>query len=1316
MSSTPHHQPGKCAIRGTCGSKGRWGPQLPCPYNGPPEEVTDNEFRSLLTSVCGPEIAESAVCCTSEQVETLQANFQQAESIISTCPACRNNFRSFYCTFTCSPDQSTFLDVTSTQTTSTGDVAVKSLDFYVAEKFGKGFYDSCKDVKFGATNGYAMDLIGGGAKNWTGFLQYMGDERPGLGSPFQIDYPPTYSSDLPNGVTPLNPPARSCADPDLGSRCACVDCADVCPALPPPPPPPLGEPNTCNVGELSCLSFILVLAYSLAVFAFFSGYSWMRWKRKTRKYERVPLSGDTSSVQAPSSNGSNHRHSRLIGATSLSGHDGEDSTGGLSDSRILGLGRGQSLLDPLEVLQPRHYRLNTFIRRSFYRLGRFCAKYPWVTLAMTAAFIGLLNFGWTQFQVETDPVRLWVAKTSETKAQKEFFDEKFGPFYRPQQIFVTSHPEHDNHPKGGVSPVLSLEHLKYWFKVEEEIRALRSTPNGYGLEDVCFKPAGEGSPCVVQSIGAWFGYDLSRYDEDSWREQVIACAERPSECLPDYGQPLGPKYILGGIPDTDDKKRWLDSKALVVNYILSNSNDPKEVAKAEEWERALRVYLAEQKKWVGVEAGLDIAYSTGVSLEEELNASTNTDFKIVAASYVTMFLYVSIALGGGFSNAGLWNAVGNQGGTWRSTLNLRGLFIGSKAMLGLFGICLVLVSISTSVGFFSMIGVKVTLIIAEVIPFLVLAVGVDNVFILVHELDRQNSLHGPKAASNEDSNGNPNTLGTTPMSPSSQSHITLDPDSQSMVRSGGLSPEERVARTLAKMGPSILLSSITETVAFALGALVPMPAVRNFALYAAGSVFLGAVLQVTAFVAAMTLDLRREEDNRVDCLPCIKIPTKIALPLDTPPSQRKHGVLSRFMRRYYAPFLLRPVVKGIVIAIFSGLFIASIISIQHIELGLDQRLALPSDSYLVPYFDAVDKYLEIGPPVYFVSTDVNVTTRTGQRHLCARFTTCDDLSLANTLEGERKRTESSFIAEPAAGWLDDFFQWLDPRIESCCRVRKRDPTVFCNPRDSDRLCKPCFQDRKPEWNITLHGMPEGEEFMRYLKQWLQSPTDEDCPLGGKAAYSTALALNDDGVVASHYRTFHAPLKTQQDFINALAAANRIADDISKRTGTTVFPYSLFYVFFEQYAHIVGITQEILGLGLASVLLVTAVLLGSWRTGTIVTSVVALTVVNVMGVMGIWGIWLNALSLVNLVISLGIAVEFCSHIARAFMSAGVGLPVDHAASGKDRDERVWMALGDVGPSVLSGITFTKLIGISVLAMTRSKLLEVSSTAYHILSTN
>jgi Niemann-Pick C1 protein len=214
----------------------------------------------------------------------------------------------------------------------------------------------------------------------------------------------------------------------------------------------------------------------------------------------------------------------------------------------------------------------------------------------------------------------------------------------------------------------------------------------------------------------------------------------------------------------------------------------------------------------------------------------------------------------------------------------------------------------------------------------------------------------------------------------------------------------------------------------------------------------------------------------------------------------------------------------------------------------------------------------------------------------------------------------------------------------------------------------------------MNGLPEDEEFMRYLNQWIISPTTEECPLAGKASFGSALSIGENDVIASHFRTFHSPLKNQRDFVNAFAAAHRVAEDISQRTGVTVFPYSLFYVFFDQYAHIIAITQEVLGLGLASVLIVTALLLGSWRTSTIVTGVVAMTVMTVMGVMPLWGISLNAISLVNLVISLGIAVEFCAHIARAFMSAGSGLPVDHPAGQKERDERMWTALVDVGPSV------------------------------------
>jgi Niemann-Pick C1 protein len=350
----------------------------------------------------------------------------------------------------------------------------------------------------------------------------------------------------------------------------------------------------------------------------------------------------------------------------------------------------------------------------------------------------------------------------------------------------------------------------------------------------------------------------------------------------------------------------------------------------------------------------------------------------------------------------------------------------------------------------------------------------------------------------------------------------------------------------------------------------------------------------------------------------------------------------------------------------------------------------------------MDKYLDVGPPVYYVVSGGDPEARDGQQALCGRFTTCAELSVANTLEAERKRPASSFIANPPAAWIDDFLMWTNPAFESCCRVRRRDPSVFCRPRDSDRLCRPCFEGQ--EWDSTMAGLPEGADFERYLAQWLQSPADDNCPLGGLQGYSRAVKTNNGSVVTSHFRTFHTPLRTQSDFINALASARRVASDISQRTGLKVFPYSLFYVFFDQYAYITSMTIQVLVVALVAILVITSTLLGSWHTGATVSFVCALAVLNVMGVMGFWHVSLNAISLVNLVISVGIAVEFCSHLARAFMGAGTGLSYDKVEGRKERDERVWTALVDVGPSIFSGITLTKLNGIMVLVFTKSKLLE------------
>jgi Niemann-Pick C1 protein len=47
-------------------------------------------------------------------------------------------------------------------------------------------------------------------------------------------------------------------------------------------------------------------------------------------------------------------------------------------------------------------------------------------------------------------------------------------------------------------------------------------------------------------------------------------------------------------------------------------------------------------------------------------------------------------------------------------------------------------------------------------------------------------------------------------------------------------------------------------------------------------------------------------------------------------------------------------------------FSTSVFFIDKIKLGLDQKMAVPEDSYVHYHFINMDRYLSVGPPVFFV--------------------------------------------------------------------------------------------------------------------------------------------------------------------------------------------------------------------------------------------------------------------------------------------------------------------------------------------------------------
>jgi Niemann-Pick C1 protein len=502
--------------------------------------------------------------------------------------------------------------------------------------------------------------------------------------------------------------------------------------------------------------------------------------------------------------------------------------------------------------------------------------------------------------------------------------------------------------------------------------------------------------------------------------------------------------------------------------------------------------------------------------------------------------------------------------------------------------------------------------------------------------------------------------------------------------------------------------------------------------------------------------------------------------------------LQYLFRKFYAPLLLNRYFKVLVVMIFSSGFLFSLYHVDKVPMGLDQRIALPRDSYLVNYFDGLENYLSVGPPVYFVAKDINVTTLEGQAKLCGRYGGCNERSLAVLLEQERKRPDVSFIAQPTANWLDDYFAWLSPSADLCCRLRidqrrhrrvnKRsssgkqaslqqrhtsptqrrfnaspnnqkqhrfntlpsrrqkpnDPNVLiqkrfkgkdelCSPDDWEEDCEQCFPgDNLLAYNQTLRGLPKSHQFLRFLDLFLTAMPSEDCALGGAAAYTNAVIVDHERqtVKASHFRTYHTVLKTQKDFIDAYASAKRIARQMSEEHGMQVYPYSIFYVFFEQYTYLFTVGAWMMGGAMVAVFLLCWLFMGNIQAAIIVTLMVVMTVVDLVGgVMMFWGIELNAVTLVNIVICVGISVEFCTHITRAFSitppskeltslvrvgpmsEVNVVMDEKSLAGMGSKNRRVFVSLVEVGSSVFSGITLTKFCGIMVLYFAQSKLFEI-----------
>ncbi|XP_022084057.1 LOW QUALITY PROTEIN: Niemann-Pick C1 protein-like [Acanthaster planci] len=1260
------HQEGYCVMYGKCTNS------YNCANNILAPPVSEGNHATLLAQVCPHLAGSTEACCDVEQLDALNVYLAKSLGVLNRCPSCEANLRRYQCELACGRDQSVFVEVVDTVEVVPGggqpnSTAVEKVRFYATQQWADDTLRSCRYVFFPSANRPVIDI------NCNGFsaeqcepevwMDAMGNPANKIAS-FTTDVVLTDKVDIP-GMKPLNPTALSCAEPASadGSACSCQDCPDACPAGIKPTIPPTPEPFT--VANIDGIMFIVIVSFCGFTVIFLAGLLLYHCRR--------------SPSADPEGEGSDKS---------------ERKTPQITNDDVSCFERIGKIYDDA-------------LRQFFTKLGTFVATYP-VSILVIAIAIGVpLSIGFVFSDITTDPVELWSGPQSRARTEKVYYEKTFVPFQRTEQLIITANPAkysktqykpYNSNETLTFGSVLNIEVLEKILDVQKHLQNMkvnRTLDNGgveeMSLADICWVPVTIFPPpmtCAITSPLQWFQSNYDTLQETAmsddgqpqdWRDHFLYCVRNPLAlsdgtnlniplgCISEFLGPSYPFVVLGGYETTEEgEPLYHTAEAVMVTYAVNNYRDDGEdlqFKRSVKWEEEAMKYIEE---YMAENDDLIIRYMMERSIEDALIESSQADIVTIIISYLVIFAYIAVALGE-FST-------------------FKRIFIDSKITLGLGGIFVILLSVVMSLGIYGYLGIATTLIIIEVVPFLLLAVGADNIFILV--LEYQRDIRRPKETR-----------------------------------------EQQIGRVLGKVAPGMLMCGLSESISFFLGALTDVPAVQTFALYAGLAVLIDFLLQITAFVALLSLDLRRQESGRMDILCCFPPCSKSRI-------VRHPGFIQVFFKKFYCHFLLNKFVKPIVFLGFIAAFLTCGLLTLKLPVGLEQEIPVPDNHYLLDYFDYVEKYLSVGPPMYFLSLLLSLLqnhylldyfdyvekylsvgppmyfvikhdkldmTRAEDQNLICGSSGCDPKSLAQQVFYAAQIKEYTKISTPPTSWIDDYFDWLNPSTvdTSCCKLYSKHPQDFCD-FSFFEPCEMCLP-------LDQKGIrPTGKTFQTLLPFFIDHNPGVNCPKGGRSAYHDALHFTDEAKTildASYFFAFHTVLTRSEQFTAAVKESRVVAEQIKmdlkmKRPDLSdnfdVFSYSFFYVYYEQYIDLVDKAIVNICIAMVPIFVVSFFALGfDVISAFFILINIIMIIVDTLGVMYLWGVDFNAISLVNLTMAIGMSVEFVSHTTRTF----------RMSTKPTRNERAKYALYHTGSAVLSGVAMTNLPGTIVLVFATSQLFDI-----------
>ena len=565
--------------------------------------------------------------------------------------------------------------------------------------------------------------------------------------------------------------------------------------------------------------------------------------------------------------------------------------------------------------------LVTRLEDVFAVYGRFVARDPLIMIVSCFLVTGLFLIGMINYRTENNAFKLWIPDNSDFVKNFNWLEENSPPEIRFNSLIVSSEEN-----------ILRPAVLLHLLRVHEAVESLRTEPSDLTWASVCYDipifsldhhSASQNSDqcnisedtlwlapcypafwcpivsqftstaCFEQSILELWGYDELVY-LNLTQQDILDKVNEENLVSEVFSVPININNYLGEV-ERDEAGQIVSARAANIQWFGKiNSSDISEddvssmgtgeiVDRASlEWEAALRDLLMEDQQ--SLPAGVTSYINVARGYSDIAGDTIGGDAIMMPIGFMIMFAYVQIMLG---------------------KLNC----LQSRAMLALSGLTCIGLSIGFTYGFCSALGLFYGPM-HNLIPFLLLGIGVDDMFVIMQCFDN-------------------------------------------------LSPGERdledipsaVSLTMRRAGVAITVTSLTDFMVFVIGATTVLPALRSFCLWCAVGIIAVYVFQITLFAGSLALDCRRLKQTRNGFFPCY-----VHKDVDMREGEGAvEGVSTRCFRCVGQLVLSLPG-RLTVVVVTAAVVGCGVWQVTRLQQEFQSVWFLPPSSYLRKWFEANDRY------------------------------------------------------------------------------------------------------------------------------------------------------------------------------------------------------------------------------------------------------------------------------------------------------------------------------------------------------------------------